>query len=232
MNQTVIGNVLNKNIYLVSDKNISFYISVPNEDKTSIVINLVDNANAIDISRENANDITSKINEIYSNFNYDNIAVVTPVINDQITQQVKNNEPRYVSYLNKVLGYLINISYRYLKDNGKEVYAQIKLNNNESYKDFNDTFISLYKDRVELVNYNNIPLNRFENTNEENTKKTNEEALANTTTIALDDAYKEIEEEKEDVKRLTKKREPGFVSYVLLGVIVAVISLVMLYLLL
>ncbi len=232
MNQTVIGNVLNKNIYLISDKNISFYISVPNEDKTAIVINLEDNTDIIDISKGNTNDITSKINGIYSKFNYENIAVVTPIINNQITEQVKNNNPQYVSYLNKVLGYLINISYRYLKDSGKEVYAQIKLNNNESYKDFNYKFISLYKDRVELVNYNNIPQNRFENTNEESTQQTNEEALANTTTIALDDAYKEIEQEKENVKKLTKKREPGFVSYVLLGVIVAVISLVILYLLL
>ena len=239
MNQMVIGNILNRNIYLINDKNISFYISVPNEEKAAIVINLIDNANEIDISNGNAHNVTNKINEIYSKFNYDNIAVVTPVINNQITEQVKNNAPQYVSYLNKVLGYLINISYRYLKDNGKEVYEQIKLNNNESYKDFNTKFVSMYNNRVELVNYNNPPANKIENTNMpivENTSieqnENSNEELANTTTIPLDDAYKEIEQEKENVKKLTRKREPGFVSYVLLGVIVAVISLVVLYLLL
>ena len=55
--------------------------------------------------------------------------------------------------------------------------------------------------------------------------------LANTTSIALDEAYKEVSSDN-NKKNTNTNKEPGFVSYVLLGVIVAVISLIGLYLLL
>ena len=70
-----------------------------------------------------------------------------------------------------------------------------------------------------------IPFNREPRTVIPDSELDTNENLANTTTIALDDAYKEIGEE-------ATKTEAGFVSYVLLGVVVAVISLVILYMLL
>ncbi len=234
MNNTLIGNVGNKNIYLVQDEKIPFYIGIPNEQSATIVINLVDNIDTINPTKTALTEIPNKITEIYNKFNYEGVAVVTPVIDGKIMNGVKENiDPQYTSFLNKAIGYLINKAYSELKQNGKEIFKQIKLNNNETYLGFNERFASMYPDRIELVKYDNAPTNNFVNqTNipmptigpEENT-------VANTTNIALDDAYKDVEEEPAGDASPTKK-EPGFVSYVLLGVIVAVLSLIGLYLLL
>lgn len=237
MNQNLVGSILDKDIYLVNDKNIPYFIGIPKGEKVSIVLNLVNNTNEINISFTNPMEVKEKILKEYSKFGGNDNAVVTPVISNNIMEQVKlPDNGEYISHLNKVLGYLINVSYRYLKDNGKEVYEKIKLDNNDTYKDFINKFVSMYSSRVELVDYKPenasdkvIPFNREPRTVIPDSELDTNENLANTTTIALDDAYKEIGEE---ATKTVDNKEAGFVSYVLLGVVVAVISLVILYMLL
>ena len=127
---------------------------------------------------------------------------------------------------------LINKSYSTLKQNGKEVFQQIKLNNNESYKSFNEKFTSMYPERIQLAKYDIAPVNLTNQPTNINvaTLTPPTEPLANTINIALEDTKEELSQNNKHVKTL--KREPGFVSYVLLGVIVAILSLIGLYLLL
>lgn len=239
MNQTLISNVGNKRVFLISDDKIPYYISIPSEETATIVINLIDNPDIINTAKANMAEIPNKITEIYNNFNQENIAVVTPIIDSAIMNGVKTNaDPKYISFLNQAIGHIINKSYMTLKQNGKSVYQKIKLNNNETYSIFNNKFSSMYPDRIELANYKENKANTFATgTNIPTTPIAPvEETLANTTSISLEDAYKEENEEQSleqgKERKLERTREPGFVSYVLLGVIVAVLSLIGLYLLL
>ncbi|MBQ6495381.1 MAG: hypothetical protein IJI49_05205 [Bacilli bacterium] len=233
MSQDLITNVNNTSVYYINDGQVPFYISIPNAKQVSIVINLIDNPDEINGRKVGLKDITSKITDIYKLFRQDNIAVVTPLIEGAFMDKIKENaEPNYTSYLNKVLGYLINKSYSTLKQNGKEVFQQIKLNNNESYKSFNEKFTSMYPERIQLAKYDIAPVNLTNQPTNINvaTLTPPTEPLANTINIALEDTKEELSQNNKHVKTL--KREPGFVSYVLLGVIVAILSLIGLYLLL
>ena len=235
MNQTLVSTIGNKNIFLVSDEKIPFYISIPEEQNVSIVINLLDNPDEVNTSKANMAEIPNKVTEINNKFVGEGIAVVTPIIDTQIMTGVKENtNPQYISFLNQSIGYIINKAYDCLKQNGKSLYQQIKLNNNETYRAFNEKFASMYPDRIELGKYDETITNTF--VNQSNIPVTpiapDNQELANTTNIGLDEAYTEVNETPVEEKGKTKTKEPGFVSYVLLGVIVAILSLVGLYLLL
>ena len=235
MNQVLISNLDNKSIFLVNDEKFPFYISIPNENELTITINLVDNPDLINLSKNNnPEEIKNRIEDIYNEYSQNNIAVVTPIINNAIMNEVKKNkDPKFTEYLQKAIAHIINKSYSTLKDNDKGVYKKIKLINNETYKGFNEKFSSIHSDRIELTFFDEEPIKKFDT--QTNLPETpigpTEEVLANTTSIALDEAYKEVSSDN-NKKNTNTNKEPGFVSYVLLGVIVAVISLIGLYLLL
>lgn len=237
MNQTLIANVGDKSVYLMNVQNISFYISVPKTLKSSIVLNLVTDVNLIS-TNNNMVVLTNQITDLYSKFNVGDVAVVTPILDGNILEQVKlGNDEKVFVYLDKIMGFLINTSYGVLKNNGVEVDNKIKLNNNQVYNNFNSWFVKRYNGRVELVDYNSTPnsipsgsaANQFVNMTQAPVEKSEASALAsdvldNTTTISTVDIDNGV--------KPTEVKEPGFVSYVLLGVIVAVVSLVVLYMLL
>ena len=109
----------------------------------------------------------------------------------------------------------------------------VYLNNNQIFTSFNNYFVNKFNGRVVLTNLtketvkNNIPENQ--NIPVSNNIEEKEELPKN-----LDDIYNEEITLKSDKtsKIETSKKEPGFISYVLLGVMIAVLSLVFLYMLL
>lgn len=227
MNQTLVANVNNKNVYLINNNDISFYVCFPNSNKASIVLNLVDNANSISMNNNMVN-ITNEITNIYSKFNYGDIAVVSPVVDSNLLEQVKlNNDGQVFNYLDKIMSYLINTVYKILKDNNIEVDNKIKLNNNKNYSDFNNWFIKRYNERVELVDYSTAPANKFDNVSSTPILDSAASEIANK---ALEQSQPLTPPDQSEINVSSDSmKEPGFVSYVLLGVIVAVISLVILY---
>lgn len=232
MNQTLIANVKDKSVYLMNEKNISFYISVPKGGSASIVLNLVSDVNFIS-TNNNVSVLTERITNLYGDFCKGDYAVVTPILDSNILEQVKLfNDAKVFGYLDKVMGFLINTSYGFLKSSGLSVNNKIGLNNNVDYHIFNDWFVSRYNGRVGLINFDgdvrDSVVNRFDNVSEvvsvdkESSELAND-VLDNTTTFTSDVGTNNM---------VNDVREPGFVSYVLLGVIVAVVSLVILYMLL
>ena len=228
MNQSLVTNVDGKNIYLVNGQNFSFYVGIPsNNSMSSIVLNLVDDVKLIDINSNNMTNLINEITNIYKKFNFNDVAVVTPVIDSNVLEQVKlNNREDIFTYMDKFMGILINSSYKFLKSNSIEVNQIIKYTNNPSYKSFNEWFVKRYNGRVELVDYNTVPVNKFDNIVDNTPISEGASAIAND---ALDNTSV-ISTVSDNTSSSSK--EPGFVSYVLLGVIVAVISLVALYMLL
>ena len=69
MNQTLVTNVLGKNVYLVNNQNFSFYICTPTNGKASIILNLVDNVNLISMNN-NLTNVTNEVTSIYNKFNF------------------------------------------------------------------------------------------------------------------------------------------------------------------
>jgi hypothetical protein len=226
MNQTLVANVNNKNVYLINNNNIPFYVCLPSEKKANIVLNLVDDVNGINMTN-NMESLTKEITNMYNKFDYADIAVVSPIIDNNLLEQAKlNNNEQIFGYLDKVMSYLINTVYKLLRDNNIEVDNKIKLNNNRSYSDFNDWFVKRYNGRVELADYNsmsNVNAISSEFEKESQTMDFASSAIAN----EVLDETRPIDTINNNVS--TSPKEPGFVSYVLLGVIVAVISLVILY---
>lgn len=236
MNQALVSNLDNKKIFLVNDEKIPFYISIPDEGELTIAINLLNDPDQINLSKNNnLEEIKNRVEDIYTKYPQNNIAVVTPIIDSAIMNGVKDNtDPKFTAFLHQAIGHIINKSYATLKSNNKGVYQKIKLINNETYKAFNEKFSSMYSARIELTSFDEEPIKKFDT--QTNIPQTpigpTEEVLANTTSIALDDAYEEDTSDNNDNNATNRNKEPGFVSYVLLGVIVAVISLIGLYLLL
>lgn len=229
MNQTLVANVSNKNVYLINNQSVPFYICIPNGGKASIVLNLVNDVRGISMNN-NMTNLTNEVTNIYSKFNFSDVAVVTPILDSNLLEQAKLNiNDQVLGYLDKVMGYLINTAYTILNNNNIMVDNKIKFNNNISYRNFNEWFVKKYNGRVELVDYYNAPVNKFDNVSQLSVTNNEESAIAdnvlnNTSTISTVSVS--------NSNNVSDNKEPGFVSYVLLGVIVAVISLVILYMLL
>ena len=228
MNKTLIASNSSTNIYFIKDEKSSFYISIPtNHDNLSIAINILDNSDNLNPTISSGEQIQEQLNKVYQNFK--DIAAITPIIDSNLTEQLKlNNNEQIFNYTDKIISYLINQSYKLLTSENINVNNIIKLNNNKQYQEFNNWFIKKYNGRVELIDNNQVltPPNIETPNIEEKTEEQNiaSEVLENTNTISVIDDNED--KPAENVGGL------GFVSYVLLGVIVAVISLIILYMLL
>lgn len=195
-------------IFSIREANLNFYMMIPNAKKVSVVLGLFEDVN---------DDVVKEIP-----FFSDKVIVV-PVIEKNVLDGVKGKQESYWQYLDKVLSLLINTAYKILTFNHIEVSNQIILDNNVDYLDFNHWFTGRYNGRVELSNLNlvsSISKPLFGQ---------NAIPSSNVMEVPVEEETLTFDQEKEPLKN--KGRDPGFVSYVLLGVLVAVISLVVLYLL-
>ena len=202
-------------IYLIKDTGLEFYILIPNNNKVSIVLNIIENIN---------NDKVKNIPEFIDK------VLVIPVLNSNIINYLKTPASVY-NQADNYFSNLINLAYKILTHNRITVDPLVYLNNDNLYNSFNNYFVNKFAGRVNLLNINlqpnNIPteVNKIEVPNNEIKKDLPQD---------LDDIYNgEITLKETNVsKKDTNKKEPGFVSYVLLGVMIAVLSLIFLYMLL
>lgn len=202
-------------IYFMKETNLNFYLSIPNSKKVGIVLGLF----------EDANDEFVKKIPIQNDK-----AVVIPVIQSDILKQANIVGTSSYNYLNQVLSFLINTSHKILTYNHIEVDNQILLNQSSKLEIFNQNFISKYQGRVQPINL--IP--EYSTTVEPPIIK--EPIMPQETTIQPNvenvmptEIPTSIEPKEESISK-KEAHEPGFVSYVLLGVLLAVIALVVLYL--
>lgn len=206
MEQKIISKTNEQCIFFIKDTNIEFYLIIPSSKQVNILLGLYKDVN---------DEMITKLPIEHDK------ATVVPVINNQILTNANFLDEASLKYLDSVLSYLINTSYKILTYNHLEVSNKILLNNNPSLSNFNRQYTSNYQGRVELytkpIPQPQPPIQELPPVPQPNVVNDN---ITPTTTP---------EEEKQDIP---EKRDPGFVSYVLLGVLVAVISLVFLYLIL
>ena len=221
MEQKVILKTNEQCIYLIKETNLAFYLVIPNNRQVSIVLGLFPSVD------ENIIKSLPKVSDK---------AIVVPVVNSQILDQANKMEVNSFKYLDNVLSFLINTSYKLLTYNHLEVNSKILINNHSLYQVFIQKYIEKYQGRVEL--YDLIPKQELKPmvtfSNQEIEKNTmSNERINMPNSILEEDVEPILNDEAVVTSSETKEdREPGFVSYVLLGVLVAVISLVFLYLML
>ena len=234
MERRVVLQTSDQCIYFIKDTNLDFYIVIPNSKRVSIVLGIFPDVGD--------NDIKSLPKE-------SDKVIVVPVINGQILTNANHLDTVSFKYLDNVLSYLINASYKVLTHNKLEVDKKILLNNHSMYSNFNNKYIEKYQGRVELYNLIQksnpdvgtvstevfepvsattvIPTFKpvepmFENSNSSNSVLDTLE----------DSVYSDVSSDKEVPVVSGDNKEPGFVSYILLGVLSAVVLLVLLYMVL
>jgi len=230
MEQRIIKKTEEKCIYFMKENNLDFYFVIPNNKQVSIVLGLFSNVN----------------DEFIETINFEqDKAVIVPVISNQILTSANHLDTTGFKYLDSVLSYLINVSYKILTSNNLIVNQKILINNNPTYTNFNQKYVEKYGGRVELYELikkevqkpiNNDPIfEPREEVESVNNFKPVEPPFKNYKPIDNEDEIKEsiepllYDEPVITTEETENRKEPGFVSYVLLGVIIAVISLVILY---
>lgn len=217
MEQKVIVKNENLCIYYMKETNLGFYLLIPNSRQVKITLGLFEEVTA---------------DFIKSIPTQNDKAVVIPVIQSDILRQANLNEPTSYNYLNQVLSFLINTSYKILTYNHIEVDNQILLNQSPKLNLFEQSFIAKYQGRVQLTKlFPEVPTTVVSpvSTPIEQPQPVTETPLqTNIENVMPTELPSDKPEESIPSKKET--HEPGFVSYVLLGVVVAVVSLVFLYL--
>lgn len=197
----------NRVTYLIKDTSISFYLLIPNSNsKVSMVLKIMENVN---------NESVKQVDE------YLDKVIVIPVLNEGIINYLKSNSGEY-SQADNYFSLLINMAYKILVHNHLNVDSVVGLNNDLAFNGFNNYFVSKFQGRVALVDLPN--------------KVEVKDAIGSISSQGVENVIPDIPGEKIDVKQKKLKKdnnkEPGFVSYVLLGVMIAILSLVFLYMLL
>lgn len=228
MEQRIIEKNMNQCIYFMRETNLDFYLIIPNTRRVKIVLGVFEEVN---------DNFVKKIP-----FHSDK-AIVIPVIQKNILDQANTVGTQSFRYLEQVLSFLINTSYKLLTYNHVEVDSQVLFHYNSQYEMFHQNFLATHQGRVAaielfprtapLVN-ESVPAPTIQ---QQEPKASLEgvtlsdipvqSSVIDNSTSNVNDNTVNNKENIENVQVMT--REPGFVSYVLLGVLVAVLSLVFLY---
>ena len=210
MEQKVIMKESNKCIYLLRDNNISFYLIIPRSKEVNLVLGIFDNIDD---------------NNVINIKNIPDKSIVVPIIDKNILEGAKTGKEECYKYIDNLFSILINTAYKILTYNKIEVNNKIILDYNMKYSSFNNWYIPQYKERIELIDLNLHPDNTIPKPQINDVKESR----------VLEDTLPDIKAKElnnNDILNNNKYASAGgFISYVLLGVIVAVISLVILYML-
>lgn len=224
MNQSLVARLSNTVVYLISDKNISYYLSVPinNSGKISIAINIMDNIN------------NSNVSGTYQMFDNQNICLISPLLDKNILFQMKTQNEQVYQYADKCISYLINAVYKMMSNNNRNVDGKIILIKNDAYILFENWFTTRYKDRVECREFNTPkpnPETPIQNIQPQATIPVVDTVGEQKASAVLDNTKDIVTNNEQTSTTSNEPKDLGFVSYVLLGVVVAVVSLVILYML-
>ncbi len=213
MVQRMILKTQDKCIYEIEEKNLKFYLLIPNTKKVFLTICLMENPTDVSIQK-----IIQEPNKV----------LVIPMVESNILSSVSLNQEEAFHYLDQYISGLINLSHQILVYNHIEVENVVYFNS-ALFPNFEKWFIQKYQGRVASVKIN------YQSSEKVNPIIQEPDTIDNTMTLAASIS----QSQSADVPLVDEEKTPevqensydfGFVSYVLLGVIVAVVSLVFLYL--
>ena len=243
MKETLICSLEKHNIYYVNNSSYGFYILVPFKEyiETNIAIRLKSNYQNYDLNKNSLDVVTNELINYYKNLDNYNVTLVLPVFFDDMLSRIitVDDMEKYLA-VDRYLGEMINSAHRLLTKNNIKVNSNIYIINNDSFRKFTNWFVARYNNRIEyktilelvkendnFSNYNVIEtpnINFVIGKNEEpNIEKTAEIELE-----TFENIVREIEDKPKKIVPKKDSSNGGFVSYILLGVIAFVVSLVLL----
>ena len=248
MKETLICSLEKHNIYYLSDANVSFYILVPYKeyDNTNISIRLKSNYDSYDLTKNSLEVVTNELINYYKNLDNYNITLILPVFYNNILDRIRVVEDlEMYQMVDRYLGVIFNNAYIFLTKNNVKVNNSIYVINNDSFKKFTNWFVSRYNNRIEyktileLVKQSdhfnsydmvetpsiNFVVGKNEEPKIDKTVEIETETFNSMTRDIVD-----TESKKKDTFQSNKKNNAGFVSYILLGVVSFVVSMLLLFL--
>lgn len=207
MKQRVVVKNQERYIYFIEEANLGFYLIIPNHQEVSLMIQLL---------KVVQDEIVAELPLFMDK------AVIVPVLSEQVWSGISQRVSSYYDSLDQILSQLLNFSHKILTYNHVTVNNQVFFKSTLECSDFSTWFAQKYNGRVQLLELDTLSTKEVDN-------------LPSQVEVPLEKKSEESSEEVMNdslVEELKKEntKEVGFVSYVLLGVLVAVISLVFLYL--
>lgn len=228
MNKKLILELTNHKVYYVKTDVVNYYITIPNNiENTNICIELKNKMSNYDIELNDEVWVMENVKNTFSYIDDYNITLILPILKEeQISILEKIDNTKY-EQIDKILGYIINDSYTFLKENNKMVYNQIILLNNDRYKTFINWFTVKYKNRVICKNL--LELIQIFNASATSYKKL-ETPVMNFVVGSYNtevDAPK-IEQKPKEIKIESQKQVPqasyGYATYWILAIVTLVVS--------
>lgn len=245
MKETLICSFEKHSIYYLGNSNYGFYISLPFKDytDTNISIRLKSNYQNYDLNKNSLDAVTNELINYYKNLDNYNITLILPVFYDDLLSRIITVDDTEIYHkIDRYLGEMFNYAYMFLTKNRIKVNSNIYVINNDSFKKFTNWFVSRYNNRIEYKTILEL-IRQSDNFNNYNVVETpsinfvvgkNEvPAIEKTVEMELetfDNILRETEEKSMESSGKIEKYNAGYVSYVLLGVVVFITSLILLWL--
>lgn len=248
MKETLIYKLNKHYIYYISTPSYGFYILVPFTDytDTNIVLRLKGNYQSYDLNKNSLESVTEELINYYKSIDNYNVTLVLPIFYDGILDRIRTVEDLVLyQKLDGYLGNIFNNAYAFLTKNNIKVNSNIYIINNDSFKTFTNWFVSRYNNRIEyktileLVKQSdhfnsydmvetpsiNFVVGKNEEPKLDKTVEIETETFNSMTRDIVD-----TESKKKETFQSNKKNNAGFVSYILLGVVSFVVSMLLLFL--
>lgn len=216
MEQKVVLKESNRCIFFLDNGDVSFYILIPRASSLSLAVSIFDNVDEKMV--KNIPNIADK-------------AVIIPIISSDILNALVSSNNEVFQRLDGFLAKMINISYKLLNFNRIEVNNKVIIDYVEKFSSFNNWYVLKYNGRVESFDLGIHVSSIVSKPLFENAAAEPKDINVTLTNFAPEAAFDQNETANRNSNVNETAASPGFVSYVLLGVIVAVISLVILYML-
>jgi len=215
------------NVYYVKTDIINYYITIPkNIENTNICIELKSKMSNYDIELNDEVWVMENIKNTFSYIDSYNITLILPILKEtQISILEKIDNKKY-EQIDKLLGNVINNSYKHLKEEKKKIANEIILINNDRYKTFINWFVTRYKNRVICKNL--LELIQIFNANATSYKKLETPVMnfvVGSYNTEID--VPKIEQKEENIITETTKTPQvsyGYASYWMLAIVTLVVS--------
>lgn len=205
--QSLIFNDNTRVIYRFKSGKVLFYLVIPKNNRVNLCIDM-----------EVFDD--SNINSIKLGDSY---ACIVPILDVNIRNRIIMGDVNFMGGMDKYISECLNLSHKILTHNNISVDGTVYYNHVDGLEKFESFFGERYKDRVKVINEK-----------KESILESNDVGLLNNqvqrTPVDIPMSSVNIDTLDDGTSGASNNRkEMGFVSYVLLGVVFAVLSLLFLY---
>lgn len=200
MEQRIVSKDEGKYVYWIKNNDDVFYLTIPVTRKASLVLNLLSNVD---------DNVIGTVRE------EKDFIIVTPVLSYESVMGLKQNSAEVFGDVAESLARDINLSYKILTYNKIELNGVIQLNPNQEFAGFSNWFINKHGGKV-----------IFKEVNRQEEMVSS--PIVETQTVSAPQPVEEGIQENEGAP-VVREKSLGFVSYVLLGVVVMIASLLFLY---